>query len=357
MLFHRLTIREVRRETPECVSIAFDLPTGEQGAEFRHWTAGQYLTLEANVQGELLRRSYSICSAPHENELRIAVKKVVDGKFSTFANEQLKAGDTIEVMPPQGRFGLPEPSNPAPIYVAFAAGSGITPIIALIKSALQTHPNSRFVLVYGNRSFDHIIFRDQLEYLKNKYPSRISVHHILSRESTGSDLNYGHIDAAKCRQFARFFFQPDRVECYFLCGPEAMILNLKDELSTLGVELKRIKFELFGTGTVTRAKVVTATTTNGFDADITVIQDGAPFEFKLPAESTSSLLDAAMRAGADLPYACKGGVCSTCKARVLEGKISMAVNYGLEPDEIAAGYVLTCQARPETQKVVLSFDH
>jgi ring-1,2-phenylacetyl-CoA epoxidase subunit PaaE len=357
-MFYRLTVREVRRETPECVSVAFQLPNGDAGTIFSHWEAGQYLTLKATVNGAELRRSYSICSAAHEGELRIAVKKVSDGRFSTFVNEQLKAGDTLEVMPPQGKFVLPANDGSGAVYVAFVAGSGITPVMAMLKSVLETQADSRFILVYGNRSFDHIIFRDQLEYLKNKYPSRLSVHHILSRESTGSDLNYGHIDAEKCQQFARFFFQPERVSCYFLCGPEAMIMSLKDELTHLGVAPQRIKFELFGTGVAQAQRKTTAVVAaNGFDADITILQDGAPFEFKLSAQNSSSLLDAAMRAGADLPYACKGGVCSTCKARVLEGKVSMEVNYGLEADEIAAGYVLTCQARPETQRVVLSFDH
>jgi ring-1,2-phenylacetyl-CoA epoxidase subunit PaaE len=216
-------------------------------------------------------------------------------------------------------------------------------------------PLSRFTLFYGNRGFDHIIFREELEALKNLYPNRLAVHHILSRESLGSDLFHGRLDSQKCQSFSRYFFQPTALEAVFLCGPEDMIFSIKDTLTELGTDPKRIHFELFTTSGSKKKTVVHQTETPAFEAEITVIQDGVQFDFLLPSMG-STLLDAAMRAGADLPFSCKGGVCSTCKAKVLEGTVNMEINYGLEPDEVAAGYVLTCQSHPLSKKVVVSFD-
>ena len=354
--FYPLHISALRRETADTVSIAFELP-GELREIFR-FVSGQYLTLRTTIDGEDVRRSYSICSAPHENELRVAIKKVEGGVFSTFANEQLQAGDVLQVMPPQGRFFVPLQPENHKTYVAFAAGSGITPIISLLKSTLIEEPYSHFVLFYGNRGFDHIVFREQLEALKNQFPERLAVHHILSRESLGSPLFFGHLNAEKCQAYARYFFQPQVVDHYFLCGPEQMIFEVKETLEQLGVPKQKIHFELFTTAGIqkkTSQKPTSATSKNSFDASITVIQDGMQFDFLLPSDG-STLLDAAMRAGADLPFSCKGGVCSTCKARILEGQVNMDVNYGLEADEVAAGYVLTCQSHPSSQRVVVSFD-
>lgn len=350
--FHTLTVRELRRETPDTVSVSFDVPADKrQTFQFKQ---GQYLTLKTTIGGEEVRRSYSICTGVQENDLRVAVKKVDGGVFSTWANEHLKAGDTLEVMPPQGNFFTElNPAN-AKLYVAFAAGSGITPVMSILRSTLELEPQSRFVLFYGNRSFDYIIFREQLEDLKNRYPERLSVHHILSRESLGSDLFQGRITGDKCARYARVFFNPAEVDAFFLCGPEEMVFEVKDTLNQLGANPKSVHFELFNTS-AGKAKPVAASNREVFEASITVIQDGAEFDFKLPSDG-STLLDAAMRAGADLPFSCKGGVCSTCKAKILEGKAEMRVNYGLEPDEVEAGYVLTCQAHPVSQRVVVSFD-
>lgn len=352
--FYHLRVRDLRRETSDTVSVAFEVP--EELRDLFHFTQGQYLTLRTVIDGSDQRRSYSICSAPHENDLRVAIKKVPGGVFSTFANERLQVGDELRVMPPQGRFFTelkPENRN---LYVAFAAGSGITPILSILKSVLHAEPNSRFMLFYGNRGFDHIIFREQLEELKNRYPDRLAVYHVLSRESLGADLFHGRLDGEKCRAYTRILFHPEEVDACFLCGPEEMIFEVKDVLEDAGMPAGKIHYELFTTpGAVKKPAAAGERSADTFDASITVMQDGMQFDFQLQSDG-STLLDAAMRAGADLPFSCKGGVCSTCKAKVLEGEVNMELCYGLEPDEIAAGYVLTCQAHPKSKRVVVSFD-
>lgn len=354
--FYPLTVCDIRRESPDTVSVAFEVPENLRDA-FR-FKQGQHLVLRTNIGGEEVRRTYSICTATHENDLRIAIKKVEGGVFGTFASERLQVGDTLEAMPPQGHFYAelnPENQN---LYVAFAAGSGITPVMSILKTTLAQEPKSRFILFYGNRGFDHIIFREQLEELKNLHPDRLAVHHVLSRESLGSDLFNGHIDGEKCRAYARLLFRAEDVDAYFLCGPEEMIFSVKEELEQLGVFPKKIHFELFTTPGAKKklaAAEAVAAKKDAFDASVTVIQDGARFDFQLTSDG-STLLDAAMRAGADLPFSCKGGVCSTCKAKILEGEVEMEINYGLEADEVAAGFVLTCQSHPKTKRVVVSYD-
>jgi len=354
--YYPLRIRDLRRETPDTVSVSFDVPA-DLKEQFR-FIQGQHLNLRTIIDGEEVRRSYSICTGTHENDLRVAVKKVEGGLFSTFANERLHAGDTLEVMPPQGHFYTE--LNPANrhLYVAFAAGSGITPVMSILKTTLVQEPHSRFMLFYGNRGFDHIIFREQLEELKNRYPDRLAVHHILSRESLGSDLFQGHLNGEKCRAYGRLLFRAEEVDAFFLCGPEEMIFDVKETLESLGADPKKIHFELFTTAGIkktTPAPGPLSGKKDTFDASVTVIQDGTRFDFQLTSDG-STLLDAAMRAGADLPFSCKGGVCSTCKAKVLEGEVEMEVCYGLEPDEVEAGYVLTCQSHPKTKRLVVSFD-
>jgi ring-1,2-phenylacetyl-CoA epoxidase subunit PaaE len=350
--FYPLRVRDLGRETSDTVSISFEVPEAlRETFRFHH---GQYLVMRTEMDGEEVRRSYSICTAPHENDLRVAVKKMEGGRFSTFANERLRVGDVLEVMAPQGSFYTHLDPSRRGLYVAFAAGSGITPVISILKSTLHDEPHSRFILFFGNRSFDQIIFRNQLDELKNRFPDRLSVHHVLSRESLGSVLFCGRLDADKCRNYGRLLFNPAEVDEFFLCGPEEMVFDIKDTLQAMGVERPRIHFELFNTSGA-RRKPPSTTRLTAFDASVTVIQDGMQFDFQLPSDG-STLLDAAMRAGADLPFSCKGGVCSTCKARILEGEVEMEINYGLEPDEIEAGFVLTCQSHPKTQRVVVSFD-
>ncbi len=351
--FHPLSVRSIHRETPDAVSVVFDVP--EHLADAFRFKQGQYLTLRTQIDGQDIRRSYSICSAPHEGSLRVAVKLLEGGLFSTYVNRRLQPGDILQVMAPQGRFYTPLDAQNKRLYVAFASGSGITPIISIIKTTLYQEPHSHFILFYGNKGFDNIMFREELEALKNNYPDRLAFHHVLSRESLGSPLFQGRLDAEKCRQYCQYIFNPQQVDACFLCGPEEMIFGIKDALIECGMEPSHIHFELFATSMPGVRPAAPASTKTSLEASVTVIQDGLTFDFRLPSDG-STLLDAAMRAGADLPFSCKGGVCSTCKARILEGEASMELNYGLEPDEIAAGYVLTCQAHPKTNRLVVSFD-
>jgi ring-1,2-phenylacetyl-CoA epoxidase subunit PaaE len=353
--FHALKVTDVRRETPDCVSVALAALNGSR-SEFQY-QPGQYLTFKTTINGEEVRRSYSLCSSPLEAELRVAIKQVPEGKFSTFANEQLQVGDTLESMEPMGKFTYPFEAGQARQYVAFAAGSGITPILSLLKTALLTEPDSRFTLIYGNRNTEHIIFREVLEALKNQFMGRLSLHYVLSREHPGSDLFFGRIDADKCGAFCRTLIQPLEADAFFLCGPEEMIFKVRDTLQGLGVEPKRIQFELFATPTELLGQKTASRPRpeRQVQSRIQLTLDGNSMELELDS-SGATILDAALKAGADLPFACKGGVCCTCKAKVLEGAVDMDVNYALEPEEVAEGYILTCQSHPRTDRVVISFD-
>jgi ring-1,2-phenylacetyl-CoA epoxidase subunit PaaE len=356
--FHPLTVQDIRRETADCVSVAFDLPA--ELAQDYQFTQGQYLTLKAEINGEEVRRSYSICVSPDDEDLRVAIKKVPGGRFSTFANEVLQAGDTLEVMTPMGNFFTElNPANEKH-YVAFAAGSGITPIMSIMKAVLQQEPNSQFTLFYGNRGVDSIIFHEQIEALKSNYLNRLSVHHLLSREHPGVDLFYGRIDADKCNSIFNLLIDPKDVDEFFICGPEPMIHAVRDTLvDQLKVPSKQVHVELF---TSPVAPLVPQQETEEEEAvdqsatsTVQVTVDGEMTTFELnPGGKT--ILDAASEAGSDVPFSCKGGVCSTCKAKVMEGKVKMDINYALEEDEVAAGYILTCQAHPRSERVVISFD-
>jgi ring-1,2-phenylacetyl-CoA epoxidase subunit PaaE len=352
--FHHLKITNIRRETADCVSISFDVPTDL--TEKFAFKQGQYLTLRVQIDGAEIRRSYSICSAPSDGELRVAIKKVPEGVFSTFANEVLKTGDVLEVMPAQGRFFTEMKKKNAKTYLGFAAGSGITPILSILKTVLSEEAESRFILFYGNKNFDGIIFREELEALKNRFPARLSLHHILSREKLSAPLFEGRLSGEKCAKFSKHFFDPKTVDEVFICGPEDMTFDIKNALISLEIDQKRVHFELFGTPSP--KKPTTETTPkpkNDLEADVVIIQDGTQFIFRLAADG-ENILDAAMRAGADLPFSCKGGVCCTCKARVLDGEVEMDINYALEPEEVEAGYILTCQAHPRSARVMVTFD-
>jgi ring-1,2-phenylacetyl-CoA epoxidase subunit PaaE len=357
--FHRLTIADIRKETPECVSIAFEIPDTLRDAYL--FKQGQNITLKSIVQGEEVRRSYSICSSPFDNELRVAIKAVDAGRFSSWANKQLKKGDQLEVMPPTGRFFTDLKTEHQKHYLAFAAGSGITPVISIIKTTLATEPNSRFTLVYGNRNRASIIFKEHLEAIKNRYMDRFTIHHILSREKTDAGINYGRIDAEKCQQLAKLI-NFAKVDETFICGPETMIFSVKNWLEAQGMDKKKIHFELFSSpegGSKKQEaggkKLEKAAGKTGPVSKVTVKLDGISFDFDLPYDDWS-ILDAALRKGADLPFACKGGVCATCRAKLIEGKVEMDINYALEPEEMEQGYILTCQSHPRTEKVVVDFD-
>ncbi len=348
--FHRLKIADIRRETADTVSIRFDVP--RELHENYQYLSGQYLTLKTTIDGEELRRSYSLCSSPFEEEWRVAVKEVEGGKFSGFANQQLKVGDELDVMTPSGHFKVHLDAAHNKNYVLFAAGSGITPILSIIKSVLKNEPESSITFFYGNKNFASIIFREEIEALKNEYLDRFSVIHVLSRESLGNPLQKGRIDAEKCEKLYKTFLKNERIDDVFVCGPESMIHAVKDTFLAQGVDPKQVHFELFGTSIKHVEKVISET---NITANVTIIIDGDSLDISLN-ENDDNILDAAQKAGADLPFACKGGVCCTCKAKVMQGSARMDVNYALEEDELEAGYILTCQAHPTSEKLVVSFD-
>jgi ring-1,2-phenylacetyl-CoA epoxidase subunit PaaE len=352
--FYPLVIKKIQRETAEAVSISFDIPTEWQPI-FEH-QEGQYLTFRTIIDGEEVRRSYSICSAKEE-DLTVAVKKIDGGVFSTFANEKLKKGDVLETMPPMGKFILSTKNNQAKHYVGFAAGSGITPIFAMMKAVVQREPNSRFTLFYGNKNAKSVIFREQIEGLKNKNMEKMRVYHFLSREFQEADIFNGRIDGEKATDICQKLLNVNDIDEVFLCGPEEMILGVKDVFLQKGIAEKNIHFELFATAGSLKKKKEASTekTDNQVFSDIKVKIDGKIFAFRL-AQNTKNILDAAIEQGADLPYACKGGVCCTCKCKLEEGDVQMPINYGLESEEIDNGYVLGCQAFPITESVMLNFD-
>ena len=358
--FHKLSIKDVRSETPDCISIAFDIPTDLN--ETFSFTPGQYLTLKTHLNDQEVRRSYSICSSKCDQELRIAIKRVEQGKFSNFAFDNLKVGDEIEVMPPLGNFSPRNTEKSKKKYLAFAAGSGITPIMSILRDTLTDDEEAEFTLVYGNRNRGSIIFKEGIEALKNKFMQRLRVYHVFSKEVQETPLFNGWIDVEKVQRFqALNLINYNEMDDIFICGPEDMILSVKDYLVVnANIPSEKVHFELFTSPdqpkrvnkeweekvqNIDRTKV----------SKITVKLDNSSFDMDL-AYAGETILDAALQHGADLPFACKGGVCSTCKCKVIEGEVEMEVNYGLEPDEIARGYVLSCQSHPRTEKVVVDFD-
>ncbi len=353
-MFYSLKVKELQRETDDCVSVALEVPAGLE--DTYAFTPGQYLTFRTHLNGEEVRRSYSICAGPADGELRVAVKKVPGGQFSTFANEGLQPGHELEVMAPMGKFTVTTDAATPKHYVAFAAGSGITPILSIMKAVLTLELDSQFTLFYGNRSSDSVIFREQLEGLKNKYLGRLSLHHILSRELTGSPLFSGRIDAEKCGRFCDLLLDVKEVDQFLLCGPYTMIEQVSATLQERGVPKEKIRYELFvAPGEAQREAVRPAADEPEVVATIRLTQDGKSFEFPLNSQG-QTILEAALAAGADLPFACKGGVCSTCRARLTDGEVRMDVNYALEPDEVAAGYILTCQSHPRSSFVAIDYD-
>jgi len=352
--FHPLRIQEIRQETPECVSLVFEIP--EQLKKRFQFKQGQSLTMRTTLRNEEIRRTYSICSSPLDNEVRVAIKKVNGGLFSTFANEDLKAGGMLEVMEPVGKFYTDLDPTQKKNYLAFAAGSGITPVLSLIKATLVVESSSHFTLVYGNRSRSSIIFFEELQAIKNKYLQRFNLINVLSRERTETPINYGRINMDKLVELSALIDYKSMDEI-FICGPEEMIFGIKAFLEQKEVNRKKIHFELFTTPGEKKMEISTQKPAieESVKSKIVVKLDGRSFDFTLGLDD-ESILDAALKQGADLPYACKGGVCCTCKARLIEGQVEMDVHWGLEEEEIEQGYILTCQSHPKTRKVVVDFD-
>ena len=351
--FHRLTIRDVRRETPDAVSIAFDIPP-ERAHDYK-FAPGQYLTLRAAIHGQEVRRSYSISSGPDDGELRIGVKRVENGAFSTFANEALQPGHAIDVMTPAGRFGQIGPTAGGRTYAGFAAGSGITPILSIVRGILAAEPESRVFLFYGNRSMTDMLFRTALEELKDRHLGRLSVFHVLSQEEQDLPVLNGRLNGPKVRLLLTHVVPAPLVDDVFICGPLGMSEEVEQTCRALGIAADRIHVERFVSefDGLPRARRATPSVDAG-SRTASLIVDGKRRE--VAVQDGDTILDAALRAGLDLPYACKGGMCSTCRAKVVEGRVTMDLNYSLEPWELEAGFVLTCQSHPTTERVVIDYD-
>jgi len=349
--FHPLRVAEVRRETPDSVSLTFELPPAI--ANDFCFVQGQHIALRTVLDGEELRRSYSVCSGCDDRELRVAVKKVATGRFSIWVNEQLKPGDMIDVMTPEGRFFTPLAPEHEKHYVAFASGSGITPVLSLIRTALAREPRSRFTLVYGNRRQSSVMFHEALEDVKDRYLTRFRLYNVFSREEQDIELFNGRIDAAKVRQFLDALIPADTIDEAFVCGPASMIDEVEQALLDGGVSRDHVHVERFGVPGETAS--VPIDDAEAAEAKLTLIIDGVKREVDFH-RGQHSILEAGRAAGLDLPYSCKGGMCSTCRGKLMEGQVKMAKNYALEPHEVAAGFVLTCQSYPLTERVSISYD-
>lgn len=348
--FIPLTIKSIQPQTEQAICIAFDLAP-EQLDTFQY-QPGQHLTIRHLTDDGELRRCYSICSDTQE-DMSIAIKKIDQGQFSTWANAHLKAGDVLEVMPPQGVFFQKAAKAGGQNYLGFAAGSGITPILSIVKSVLNRQAEATFTLVYGNRSWKQTMFSEQIMDLKDRFKERLQLVNIFSRELNDSDIFNGRIDADKLQQLFQANLISAEADHCFACGPEEMMTAVETVLPTWGIQRSKIHTERFNTGTAPKATAQQMESRS--EERVNIILDGRELIVEV-SKQDDSILDAALRAGADLPYACKGGVCATCKCKVLEGQVEMAVNYSLEEDEIQKGCVLSCQARPTTANVRLSFD-
>lgn len=356
--FHTLKISDVTQETDDAVSIAFEIPADL--TDKYAYTPGQYLTLRTDVNGEDLRRPYSICSGLNENEIRVCVKKVVNGRFSSFANDHLKTGDMIDVMTPMGQFNIKTNTKASNHYVGLAGGSGITPILSILKTTLSTDENAHFTLFYGNRNTSSIIFRKVFSDLKNQYMHRLNICHILSDEEADSDILSGLMDSEKSESLITKFSDPLKVGHFYICGPAPMMDGAEAALKRLNVADENVSIEKFTAAKDASPKTAGSSTQaehakdDAFVAEVTIIADGEKRVVKM--SSDDSVLDVGTNALMDLPFACKSGICCTCRAKLVEGKVSMAVTTGLEDYEIEDGYILTCQAKPLTDKLVVDYD-
>jgi ring-1,2-phenylacetyl-CoA epoxidase subunit PaaE len=353
--FHKLRVAEVKRETPDAVSVRFELP--DELRERFAFKAGQHLTFRRDFNGEEVRRNYSVCVSPSEGVLKIGVKKIAGGAFSSWVNDELKAGDELEVMAPHGSFCWSFDSSARREYVAFAGGSGITPILSLMKTALAMEPHSRFTLFYGNRNSMGVMFLEEIAGLKDRYIDRLSVYHFLEDEEEEIELFNGRLDRTKVETLLSSLVKPENIDTFFICGPGPMMDAVEEALLAKQVEKQRILIERFTTGPLSAAQAAAARALEEKAAGLrmSVTLNGRRMNITFdPAQH--SILDNVRAAGLPAPFACKGGVCATCRAKVTAGEVSMKVNYGLSEQEIADGFVLTCQATPLTEGVALTYD-
>lgn len=354
--FHSLRVSDKRAETADAVSLAFQVPAGLRDAyRFR---AGQYLTLKARIDDRDERRSYSICVGQQDyerdGELRVAIKRVAGGRFSNWANDRIEPGQHLDVMTPDGRFHTPLEPTRRRRYVGFAGGSGITPVLALIRTALATEPGSRFTLIYGNRNTSSIMFLEALEDLKDRYMDRLALHHVLSEEAQDIALLSGLMDRAKCDAFLAGPVPAAEIDEAFVCGPDPMMAAAQAALLAAGVPADRVHVERFGVP-MPASVPAGAPVDTGKTAEVVVVIDGKSRTLRVP-RAGRTILDAGVGAGIDLPYSCHGGMCCTCRAKVIEGQVEMTKNYSLSADEVAQGFVLTCQSHPVTDRVVVNYD-
>jgi ring-1,2-phenylacetyl-CoA epoxidase subunit PaaE len=352
--FHALKVSKVERETRDAIVVTFAVPP-ELKETFR-FSQGQHLTLRAAIGGDDVRRSYSICSAVQDNVLRVAIKRAAGGAFSTWANDTLTPGATVDAMPPMGHFNTPLSPAHRKRYLAFAAGSGITPLLSIIKTTLLAEPHSRFTLFYGNRASSTVIFKNELSDLKDSYLDRFNLIYVMSREQQDIELFNGRITGEKCAAFFKHWITLDEFDTAFICGPEDMMHGVSAALQAHGMPKSNIRIELFAASIPKHKHVAQARPVIGRQqCEVTLIMDGRHSSFIMEKDK-ESVLEAGLRQGFDMRYSCKGGVCSTCRCKVIDGKVDMDVNYALEDYEIARGFVLSCQSFPATDKVVLDFD-
>lgn len=345
--FYKLNIKEVRRETPSAVSVLFNVPL--EFKEFYRFIAGQYLNLKLTLDGQEIRRAYSICSSPESGELRIAIKEVKNGVFSAFANSKLKAGDTLEVGTPEGKFTFEPDTNRLRNYMAFAAGSGITPIFSIIQNVLSQEPKSTFVLVYGNKNPEETIFHQQLHDLHLKYVGRFFIHYVYSQAKVDNEL-FGRIDKSTVNFVLNNKHAALQFDKFYLCGPEEMINTVSTVLKERNIKESAIKFELFSTST-SENKIEKSLEGH---SKITILVDGDETSFEMSQKQT--ILEAALKQGIDAPYSCQGGICSSCLARITSGTAEMSKNSILTDSEIAEGLILTCQAHPTSESIAIDYD-
>ncbi|MCB1312002.1 MAG: phenylacetate-CoA oxygenase/reductase subunit PaaK [Sedimentitalea sp.] len=351
--FHPLAVTDVRKTIKDAVVVSLK---PEDDAEF-DFIQGQYLTFRREFDGVELRRSYSICAGRGEGLLQVGIKKVEGGAFSTWANEELKPGDTLEAMAPMGSFHTPLDAGQARNYLGFAGGSGITPVLSILKTTLRAEPNSTFTLVYANRGVNTIMFREELEDLKNRHMGRLTIIHVLESDAQDIDLFTGRVDAEKCEALFRHWIDIGSVDTAFICGPEPMMLGIAASLRAHGMDDAQIKFELFASaqpGQLKRKARPAGEARAARTTEASVTLDGSTRAFTMDKDQT--VLEAALENAIDAPFACKAGVCSTCRCKVLEGEVEMVANHALEDYEVQQGYVLSCQSFPVTDRVVVDYD-